>query len=309
VNKLVGRLAVAAALVCLASARAEAHHSFSAEFTDDQIATIEGEVTRIWWRNPHVRYEVTVTDEESGESVVWELQTNATTSLVPMGWTQDTIRVGDRVTVEGSRARSGEPKLYVRWVELDDGMVLAMRGPRVQETRTPITYEISEPFRANEEAYPIDITGTWNVSQGFRLTVDDLEPKPTPFTEEGRRRYEANRAGHDPALRCVPVGTPRTFGGPRGLQIFDAGDFYLFVHEAGDEHRWVWMDGRPATEQTPSPTPASRWGAGRGASLSSRPTTCSRAGSTAPACPCRGRRRNLSSAGPSPRTEPRSCAP
>jgi hypothetical protein len=248
VSKLLRWLAPAVLALAPLTA-AEAHHSFSAEFDDEKIDTIEGEVTRIWWRNPHVRYEVTAPGE-SGESTVWELQTNATTGLAAMGWTQDTIKLGDHVTVEGSRARSGEPKLYVRWIEIAGGKTLAVRGPRVAETRIPVSYEVSEPFRAGAER-PVDITGTWNVSQGFRLTVDDLEPKPTPFTEEGRRRYEANRAGHDPALRCVPVGMPRTFGGPRGLQIFDAGDFYLFVHEAGDEHRWVWMDGRAATDQTP----------------------------------------------------------
>src|SRR5262249_46942049 len=143
------------------------------------------------------------------------------------------------------------PRLWVNWIELPDGKVLAQRGARVAQTRAPIKYETSKPFRARTEAYPVDITGTWNNSFNFHLTVDDLEPKPTPFTEEGRRQYEADKAGHDPALRCVPVGMPRTFGGPRGMQIFDAGTFYLMVFEAGAAHRWVWMDGRKADEKTP----------------------------------------------------------
>lgn len=234
----------------LATTGALAHHSFSAEFTDNVVDTIEGEVTRVWWRNPHVRYEVTVTDE-TGEDVVWELQTNATTSLVSIGWTRESLAIGDHVTVEGARARSGAPKLYVNWIDIDGGARLTARGGGGAVQRA--TYETSEPFEANTEAYPLDITGTWNNSFGFRVTVDDLEPKPTPFTDEGRALYEANQAPlSDPALRCVPVGMARTFGGPRGMQIFDAGAFYLFVFEAGDEHRWVWMDGREPDALTPA---------------------------------------------------------
>jgi hypothetical protein len=249
VKGVLASAATAAALACGGLiAPALAHHSFSAEFTDDVVKTIEGEVTRVWWRNPHVRYEVTVT-EDDGSETVWELQTNATTSLVPVGWTRESLEVGDRVTVEGAGARNGAAKLYVNYIQIDGGERLVARGGG-QVVRA--TYDTSTPFEANPEAYPVDITGTWNNSFGFRVTVDDLEPKPTPFTEEGRTLYEANQAPlSDPGLRCVPVGMARTFGGPRGMQIFDAGAFYLMVHEAGDEHRWVWMDGRTASETTP----------------------------------------------------------
>jgi hypothetical protein len=246
---LIRGLLLALTASCLTPAVALAHHSFSAEFTDDVTDTIEGEVTRVWWRNPHVRYEVTVTDA-AGEEVVWELQTNATTGLVSIGWTRESLEIGDRVTVEGARARSGAPKLYVNWIDIEGGERLTARGGGVVRRAA---YETSLPFEANTEAYPVDITGTWNNSFGFRVTVDDLEPKPYPFTDEGRALYDANqRELADPALRCVPVGMPRTFGGPRGMQIFDAGAFYLFVYEAGDEHRWVWMDGREPDELTPA---------------------------------------------------------
>lgn len=246
---LAAALGLAAAPMLFGGA-ALAHHSFSAEFTDDRIDTIEGVVSRVLWRNPHVRYEVEVTGED-GTVTTWELQTNATTGLVPIGWTRESLEVGAHVVVEGARARDMSPKLYINWIEKDDGSRLVARGgtgSAAQRTE----YETSQPFVANTDAYPVDITGTWNNSFGFRVTVDDLEPKPYPFTDEGRALYETNQAPlMDPALRCVPVGTPRTFGGPRGMQIFDAGAFYLMVFEAGDEHRWIYMDGRAPAEDTP----------------------------------------------------------
>jgi hypothetical protein len=245
-----GLFASAALAALVLGGAALAHHSFSAEFSDDRTDTVEGVISRVLWRNPHVRYEVDVTGED-GTVTTWELQTNATTGLVPMGWTRESIEVGDRVTVEGARARSLEPKLYVNYIEmLEDGQRFVARGGGQVARREE--FATSYPFEANTENYPVDVTGTWNNSFGFRVTVDDLEPKPYPFTDEGRALYEINQAElSDPALRCVPVGAPRTFGGPRGMQIFDAGAFYLMVFEAGDEHRWIYMDGREASETTP----------------------------------------------------------
>ena len=44
---------------------ARGHHSFAVEFTAEEIATIQGVVTKVWFRNPHVRYFVEVTDNET----------------------------------------------------------------------------------------------------------------------------------------------------------------------------------------------------------------------------------------------------
>ena len=48
-----------------------AHHSYVAEFDADSPTTIEGVVREVWFKNPHVRYYVTVTSED-GEEVVWD---------------------------------------------------------------------------------------------------------------------------------------------------------------------------------------------------------------------------------------------
>ena len=250
---LVSAAVLTTALAAFAlAAPAFAHHSFAAEFDNDVVKTIEGEVTRVWWRNPHVRYEIAVTGED-GETTLWEVQGGATTGLVNVGWTRDTITVGDHLVIEGTGARRDLPKLWIRAVTLEDGVVMTQAGQRGREGDvTRAAYARSEPFTPPAPGdRPINITGNWSNSHNFRLTVDDLDPKPTPFTEEGRRRFEAKKFGDDPALRCVPVGLPRLFGAPRNMQIIDAGDFYLMVHEAGSQHRWVWMDGREAPEDEP----------------------------------------------------------
>ena len=102
---------------------ANSHHSFAAEFIRESI-TIEGVVTEVWFRNPHVRYYVEVTNED-GETELWDTRGGSATNLQRNGgWTQDSIKVGDRVVMTGNRGRDGRKLLDIRTVLLPDGSVL-----------------------------------------------------------------------------------------------------------------------------------------------------------------------------------------
>jgi hypothetical protein len=101
--------------VVLVGPNAEAHHSFAAEFSYDLTGTIEGEVIESLFVNPHARFFVAVKDGD-GNEVVWDAQTRSTSALTRVGWTKDTIRVGDRVTLEGNLGRDNTRKLWIREV-------------------------------------------------------------------------------------------------------------------------------------------------------------------------------------------------
>ena len=100
-----------------------AHHSIAAEYDMHTKDTIEGVVSEVWFKNPHVRYYLTVADEQ-GEEVVWNTHGHNPVTLVRTGWMNDTIQVGDRIKVMGDATRDGSPKLFIRTVELADGRVL-----------------------------------------------------------------------------------------------------------------------------------------------------------------------------------------
>jgi hypothetical protein len=101
--------------VVLVGPNAEAHHSFAAEFSYELTGTIEGEVIESLFVNPHARFFVAVKDGD-GNEVVWDAQTRSTSALTRVGWTKDTIRVGDRVTLEGNLGRDNTRKLWIREV-------------------------------------------------------------------------------------------------------------------------------------------------------------------------------------------------
>ena len=118
------RLAVLLPLVAwLVAPAADAHHSFAAEFLADQTLTVEGTVTEVWFRNPHVRYYIEVVDED-GKVTTWDVRAGSPALLVRRGWTADTIREGDKVTVEGYLGRDGRKLLSVISIELPDGSVV-----------------------------------------------------------------------------------------------------------------------------------------------------------------------------------------
>lgn len=116
------RLTLVAAVTCifLIQGSAYGHHSFAAEFTAEETATIEGVVTEIWFRNPHVRYFIDVADGE-GEIARWDTRGSSPTLLVRKGWTKKTISVGDKVTIHGHLGRNDKHLLSIITVELADG--------------------------------------------------------------------------------------------------------------------------------------------------------------------------------------------
>ena len=104
-----------------------AHHSYVAEFDADNPTTIEGIVKEVWFKNPHIRYYITVTAED-GTEVVWDTRGLSPVKLVRRGWNKKTIRVGDRVKVYGHSGRANKTILSIIDITLPDGTVLTSRS-------------------------------------------------------------------------------------------------------------------------------------------------------------------------------------
>jgi hypothetical protein len=240
--------------VITAATPAAAHHSVAAEFDTSLQGELEGEITQVWYANPHVRYRLTVTNPD-GTTEDWELQAGNITNLRRQGWSEEALKVGDQITVAGDLGRAGAKKVRIREIVFADGHVLPQRGGGQPDRNTIYaSTDTDYTYSASHEAYPIDITGPWRNDYKWRVTVDDLEPKPTPFTAEGRSVFEATEPWHDYALRCMAMGLPRVFGAPYNMDIIDAGSHYFMLYLEHNTSRRVWMDGRAAPADTP-PTP------------------------------------------------------
>ncbi len=116
-------LAIAAAgLGCLlAAGSARAHHAFAAEFDRNLPITITGAVTKVEWMNPHARFYVDAKDEATGETVNWDFELASPNGLMRRGWTRNSMKLGDVVTVTGYRARNHPHVGNASTVALADG--------------------------------------------------------------------------------------------------------------------------------------------------------------------------------------------
>ena len=101
----------------LAAVPLVAHHSFAAEFDADKPLTLTGPVTKIEWTNPHAWFYVDVSDE-TGKVTNWGLEMGSPNSLMRSGWTRNSMKVGDLVIVEASRAKNGSNNANARAVTL-----------------------------------------------------------------------------------------------------------------------------------------------------------------------------------------------
>ena len=83
-----------------------AHHSFEAEYDRNKTIQVTGTVTRLDWMNPHARFYIDV-KEDAGAVANWNLELASPNVLTRNGWTRNTLKIGEQVTVEGSMAKDG----------------------------------------------------------------------------------------------------------------------------------------------------------------------------------------------------------
>jgi hypothetical protein len=62
-------------------------------------------VTKVEWKSPHVWVYVDVKDDK-GQMVNWSFELPSPVTLMRRGWTRDSLKLGDRVSVSGAPAKN-----------------------------------------------------------------------------------------------------------------------------------------------------------------------------------------------------------
>ena len=223
-------LAAAAAIGALAAHPLAAHHS-SAMFDTSTEVMLEGTVTVYDWRNPHV-YMAIETEGADGARIEQEIEAGASSVLLPLGLTPDSVQIGDRVTVLASPNRRGAGRIVLgRVLTKADGTVLPL-------------FIGSQSVRAPSTARATSIEGTWFAPRPgfFGLNASRRSWQLTEKAQAALADFDGTAdAAH---ASCIPVTTPTLMVYPVVTTIEVEDDAVVFNVDWMTSRRVVHLDGR-----------------------------------------------------------------
>ena len=244
--------AIVAGMLAAVPFSATAHHSMS-EFNRDVVTEVEGVVSQVSWKNPHILLEVTSTDK-TGVKSVWHLEGGAVSAQRRRGLTGDRLAIGDMVRVAGWPSTRRDRYLQVNHVLLPDGVELLVGGVR-------------EPRWSGKAAGGAVVAGTRKPAAALGDSLFRVWSQGSPaWFFAGRSNYQLNRSAaaavakwdditDNPLTKCVAPGMPALMGNPYPMEFVQVGRDIELRFEEFDLLRKIHMGAGVArpTDVAPSP--------------------------------------------------------
>lgn len=120
------KLLTLVALIAVASVPLLAHHGRGATYDMKKRVTLQGTVSRVEWRNPHVLIYMDVKDAD-GKLVTWGFENSGVSTLAQEGYSRNTLKVGQSITAIVNPAANGAPTAIVVKIILADGSEIMSR--------------------------------------------------------------------------------------------------------------------------------------------------------------------------------------
>ena len=251
-------LPVVLVLATVFPALAFGHHSIFGRFDGNGATELEGVVSSISWRNPHVSFTMAAVGN-GGETETWEIETTSLSNLRKFEIAPDFMQVGDRIRVAGLPSVRGMNEIYARNVLLPGGEeVLLGAGIRpVWSERTVAASERSRATTGDPSRPDLGIFRTWSSAGPMLLpeTVDsDFDLLSYPLTPRARAVVDGfDRLADSPIASCAPKGMPAIMEQPYPMEIVDDGDDIVLRIEEYDTIRTIHL----AAAEDPASVPAS----------------------------------------------------
>jgi len=235
--KRIAELAVACSMSVVLAAPALAHHSAAAFDTQKEIK-VTGNVKVYTFKNPHVYMTVEVRKPDGTTSVV-EVEAGAASVLNPLGFTKDSVKVGELVTITGNPGRSNPDKLMLgRDLVKRDGTYypLNIASRSVYAGKNEVATSIAGTWFSPRTEFNTFLGGArgWQVTEKGRGAMAVVDPKATTQKD------------------CIPIGAPALMFYPVATTITVQKDRVVMNVDWMESERIIYLDGRkhPAATQT-----------------------------------------------------------
>lgn len=222
------------------------HHS-RAEFLNETVE-IEGVLTEVIWRNPHIALFVDVAST-TGEIESWRVEGwTRPAALESAGVTPDLFAVGDRLTVAGRPSRFRQALLATNALLVNGTeAVMAPVDPRWDGV-TLGTEPRSMPQVADAAAENLGFFRAWYPAGNPMAALRNFA-----FTDEAIASREAWNPVDNPIVRCEPPGLPVPMFHPRPILFLDEGEEIGLHHSYLDTRRTIYLgDEENEADQRPS---------------------------------------------------------
>ncbi len=111
--------------LAIAPARTSAHHG-SSVYDMSKPFSVKGTVKEFDFINPHSAIHLDVKDDK-GNAEEWLIECDSPNNLARNGWTRDSIKAGEQVTIVGNRTKDGSKVMRLQKVIFSDGRELKPR--------------------------------------------------------------------------------------------------------------------------------------------------------------------------------------
>ena len=256
-QNFVHALAALATTVLLSpSHEALAHHSARLQYDMDRVAEVEGELTDVVWRNPHVRFTLRVA--EDGMEREWAIESIPITRLARVGVSREMLETGTTVRVAGYPARTGAPQMYALNLLLPDSREILLDAPTARWSGSTIGTGLdTTPGEAGADP-SLGIFRVWSNDGSFLATetrfLSEGGTLSYPLTDAARaeRAEWEPLAPDNPFLTCAPKGMPLIMQQPNPIEFIDNGDEITLRIEEFDTVRTITLTPPPAALLPPT---------------------------------------------------------
>lgn len=233
--------------ICASPAASWAHHS-RANFDFENEIRLTGTVTEVRWANPHVYFRL---EAENGDN--WLVEGHSVPGLIGLGWTRDTIEIGDNIRVSANPDLNPDRHFaLIQWLVTDDGVAIAgMPRVTIPADVGALSAGGGAPVQSASQQGPVDarpstdFSGNWRADlRGVNLsTGNQFNPNlALPLTAAGRASIAGYNAADNPQLDCRYGGFPGNLLVPYGIRIDRYADRLEILKEDSGVMNTVWLD-------------------------------------------------------------------